>query len=405
MRRMRIALRGSLYTVLALGLCLAPLGLSGSARTAHAEEERISIKVGAEDMLIEDFLVVVSRATGKNLVWNPADKNIRGKKIMGSVALEAKKSELFPLVRSLLTFYELVMIPVGPEGSKIVLVLDARQTSSILKLKPEYVTLTPANLAQYEHADGLFITCAIPMEHMQDLRNARNALTRIVTGQNIGNVTEVPSAKTFVVTDFAPNVVAIYRLLKKMDVPSASASTTTGETETIKLQHGTAIAMAAVLQQHFAARRSAPSGGRTPRAPVVLEPNAPRVTADARTNMILVTGTAEQISKVKDVVARLDVSVQKPRVQVSVQRVSAPQVACSAHHVRLKHVQAQEMAQALQQFIASSPGIWGRNDRPSVVSHRETNSLLISASAKAFREVATLIAEMDVAPPSEDEKK
>ena len=65
-------------------------------------------------MPIEDFLMMVSRATGKNLIWNPADKNIRGKKIKGSVELEAKVGELFPLVRSLLTFYELIMIPVGP---------------------------------------------------------------------------------------------------------------------------------------------------------------------------------------------------------------------------------------------------------------------------------------------------
>ena len=104
------------------------------------------------------------------------------------------------------------------------------------------------------------------MEHMQDLRNARNALTRIVTGQNIGNVTEVPSAKTFVVTDFAPNVVAIYRLLKQMDVPSASASTTTGETEAIKLQHGTATdhggGLAAALRW---LAPPAPRSGRTPR--------------------------------------------------------------------------------------------------------------------------------------------
>ena len=69
------------------------------------------------------------------------------------------------------------MIPVGPAGYQVQLVMDARQTSSILKLKPDYVKLTDENLSTYENQDGKFITTTIRVQNMTDLRNARNAST------------------------------------------------------------------------------------------------------------------------------------------------------------------------------------------------------------------------------------
>ena len=192
-------------------------GLEGGIAWAD-DGDTVTLDIGDEEVEIEDFLRAVAKHTKTPLVWNPQDKNIRGKKIIGNVNLRAPKGELFALARALLTVYELVMIPVGPGDYKVQLVMDARNLGAILKLKPEYVKLTDEKLGIYESADGKFITTTIRVENMTDLRNARNALTRIVTGSNIGNVTEVPAAKAFVVTDFAPNVVAIYRLLREMDV-------------------------------------------------------------------------------------------------------------------------------------------------------------------------------------------
>ncbi len=374
-----------------LGICaLALVFLIGSpARHALAEDD-VVIHV-PEDMGMEEFLTTVAKTTGTSLVWNPIDRTIRDKRLKGGIDLRAPQEEMFDLVRGLLAFYDLAIIPVGPGGHEIHLVMDARQTSSILKLKPVTVTLTEDNLARYAHADGLFITTSIQVEHMRDLRSARNALARIVTGQNIGNVTEVPDTKTFVVTDFAPNVVTVYRLLKRMDQPRPEASTTFGRTVAVAPAHARATTLALVLAQHFAPRVPA---ARPSRAPQISErpSSVPRITADARTNRILITGTEAEVKQVQAAIALLDIAV--PTAAVPARQAKAPTV--SAHVIRLSHAQAAQTARALTQLIRSSPALSaGGATRPTVVPHDETNALLVSASDADLIWIRAILRDLD----------
>ena len=345
----------------------------------HAGEDVISVNIGDEDVLIEDFLRVIARATKTPLVWNPSDKNIRGKKIIGSLSMKAPRKELFELVRSLLTFYELVLIPVGPPGHQIQLVMDARQLSSILKLKPEPVLLTDENLADYEHKDGKFLSAVIRVEHMTDLRFARNALTRVVTGQNIGSVVEVPAARAFLVTDFAPNVVRAYRLIREMDVPAYAAAL---GAECVLLEHAAAADVARVLIDQMVSR----STPQVPNAPPL--PRAPRITPDMRTNMVILTGTPAQLARAKTIVAKLDVRIHP----------TPPDV----HLLRLSNIAAEPTAAALQQLIRSAPALWRaagpRGPTVQVVAHAESNSLLVCAHPREFQKVRELVSALDVEP-------
>ena len=392
---------------LVLALVLTPGSFAGEqSGLASAEENLIRIDIGKEDILIEDFLRTVSRAAEVPLVWNPSDKNIRGKKIIGSVALEAPQQELFPLVRALLTFYELVMIPVGPPGYQVQLVMDARATSSILKLKPEYVELNAENIDLYRHADGKFITTTIRVENMNDLRNARNALTRIVTGQNIGNVTEVPAANAFVVTDFAPNVVAIYLLLREMDVKPAGREVLS---EYVILEHSLAEELEPVLTDLFTGRERITTG--QPRRPTPgssasaqNEDPEPRIIADPRTNKLILYGIKRDLDEIKLVIEQLDeaVTLQNDRV----------------HVVRLKNLEAEPTAEVLAQLIeaasifgaaaGATPGGRARpggnagtrnvreEEKPAVVADVKSNSLIIAATKRQYEELIRVIEEIDV---------
>jgi len=367
--------RGPLLLLLAVSLFAGPY----AATLAHAGEDVISVTIGDEDVLMEDFLRTVSRASKVSLVWNPSDKNIRGKKIIGSVSIRAPRKEFFGLVRSLLTFYELVMIPVGPPGYRIQLVMDARQLSSLLKLKPEPVLLTDENLAEYEHNDGRYLSAVIRVEHMTDLRFARNALTRVVTGQNIGSVVEVPAANAFLVTDFAPNVVRAYRLIREMDVPPYAAAL---GTECVFLEHAAAADVARILIDQMVSRS-------TPRAPNAAPlPRAPRITPDPRTNMVILTGTPAQLARAKTIVAKLDVRIHP----------TPPEV----HLLRLANVAAEPTAAALQQLIRSAPALWRaagpRGPTVQVVAHAESNSLLVCAYLREFQKVRDVVAELDAKP-------
>ncbi len=383
--------RASFASLFVFSLVTLSGGLALDQQIAGAEED-IVLNI-AEGVEIEELLKTVSKATGQPLIWDPSDKQIRGKRVMGGLNLKASKSELFSRVRALLTFYELVIIPVGPVDYQTLLVMDARRTSSILKLKAQYVHLTNENLAAYEYEDGLFVTTTIQVEHMKDMRNARNALSRVVTGQNIGNVTEVPDARAFVVTDFAPNVVAVYRLIKEMDQPTPEVPSD-HSFQSVSLANANAVEAAMVLTRLFttsrpAAQRSRPAAPRQAASSI-----GPKIEADARTNTILVSGKNADVEEVLRAVTVLDQDAPEPEVH--------------AHMLRLSHVPAREAANALVAIIANSRLLW-RNQAdprttPAVVAVDRVNALLISASNSAFEKIRRVVADLDEAAREDAQK-
>lgn len=376
---------------------------------AHAEDDVVIAL--SEEVEIEEFLKAVGKQTDSPLVWDPGDKQIRGKKIIGALNLKAPKGELFKIVRALLTFYELVMIPVGPDGYQVQLVMDARRTTSILKLKAQYVRLTPDNLEIYENADGLYVTTTIRVENMTDLRNARNALTRVVTGQNIGNVTEVPDAKAFVITDFAPNVVSIYRLLEEMDVKPEGKEVVS---EYVQLQHATADEIEPILTDLFTGRERVALPGRPqPRnagssAGQVSDDPDPRIIADVRTNQIIIYATKQDIGEIVKVVKHLDVPLFIQNTFV--------------HVVRLRNLEADETAEVMNSLIESTTLFGGatsttgtgnnarpvgrpaganssdpRNEeKPAIVADIKSNSLIVAATERQWEQIKKIIEEIDV---------
>jgi general secretion pathway protein D len=301
------------------------------------------------------------------------------------------------------------MIPVGPPKYQVQLIMDSRVTNNILKLKPEYVKIEEADLARLAAQDGLFITTTIKVQNMTDLRNARNALTKIVTGQNIGNVTEVPAARAFVVTDFAPNVVAIYRLLQEMDVKPRGKEITS---EYLSLRHANADEVEPILTDLFTGRERI--GQRQPQAqgqgPDVEEDPEPRIISDPRTNQIIIYGIQSDIDEIKKVVEHIDVPIWITNDRVRV--------------IRLKNLEAEETAEVLTTLIEAAtifgtdagagtgrpsggrvqpqggqanaqPSI-GQEEKPAVVADIKSNSLIIAGTQRQFEELQRVIKEIDI---------
>jgi type II secretory pathway component GspD/PulD (secretin) len=290
--------------ILLSSLALCGLLVAGPGPTARAEEEAPPAPRAEIDL--EDFLRAAARAAGVQFVWDPQDKAIRGKVITGAPDLTGPRSEVLPTTRSLLTFFDLVVVPTGPRGREIFLVIDARQTQSILKLKPAFVDLTDENLAAYEGQDGLFVTALIAAPGVPDPSAARTALQRIVTGQNIGSVVEVPPMH-FIVTDFAPNVVTVYRTLRAFQATSASRAVE--DVRTLRLAHASATDLGALLTQQFVPPPAAPQVPGRPPAP---SRDTVRVQGDPHTNTLIVSGAADLVARVLEVVKALDVPRESP---------------------------------------------------------------------------------------------
>jgi general secretion pathway protein D len=417
-------LGGLAAALLAAWLFLTPGALPGGMPSdvpgwAIGEEEPAVISI-KEETAIEDFLKAVGKKVGgKPIVWDPSTKLIKDKKIIGSLDLKAPPSQLFDLVRALLTFYDLAMVPIGPQGYEVYLVMDAKQQGAIVKLKPRTIDLNEGNLALYESQDGLFVSTNIRVENMTSLRDARTALTKITT-QNLGNVTEVPASRSFVVTDFAPNVVAIWRLLKQLDIKPTGRVVTSAY---VKLEHALADEIEPILTDLFTGRervalnrpnQGQPQGGGTD----VEEDPEPRIIPDVRTNQLIIYGTQDDIKAIQEVVAHLDVPVYIVNSRV--------------HVVQLKNLEAEDTAAVLQQLIdattifgvsagaglsgssRSSAGTSGRapgvrpagasgevaspdqEEKPAVVADVKSNSLIIAASKRQWEELENVIKLIDI---------
>ncbi len=411
---------GVLLPALALGafLLLAPAIGPRDAGRAFAEDE--PSETGSINVLapvgIEDFLRAIAQETNKPILWDPGNRQITTQKIQGALKLTGPKEQLFDMARALLTFYELIMIPVGPPQFQALLVTDTKQATGTLRLKPEFVEITDENVAMYERLDGQFITTTIRVENIRDLKDARNAVQRIVTAGNVGNVTEVPQARSFVVTDFAPNVAAIYRLIKAMDVKPQSSTLTS---KYFQLAHATAQELEPILVDLFTGRDRLSAGA--PAQPVMRQPGAqtsgdieqdpePRIISDPRTNQVIVWATLADIEEIEKVIRNLDVPtrIYDDRVRV----------------IRLKNLEALETAEVLTSLIEAASvfgtesgttstrmnerggrvaqgGSGGSSDpreesKPAVVADEKSNSLIIAGTDRQFDELRRVIDALDV---------
>jgi hypothetical protein len=344
------------------------------------------------DTTIEDFLLAVGKKLGARVAWDPSTKLIKDKRIVAG-DLRTEPGRMLSLVRGMLVPYDLVLVPMGSESERWYFVMDAKQQGAVVKLKPETIELTEANLARYESEDGLFVSAVIRIQALRNLRDARTALTKVTT-QNLGNVTEVPDGNAFVVTDFAPNVVAIYRLIRQLDVAPADAS----PARLVSLRHAKADNVARLLNAHFAPPAPTPANPQQAQAAPTAS-TGPRITSDARTNQLLIGGSPSEMQAVLKLIEGLDVPVEAQAAATA-----ATPVATNAYVLTLRNGRAQDLARVLQNVVQSS-NVWIAPDgmRPSFVPEPNSNLLVVAAHEKSMPGIRALVESLDVAVPAPKE--
>lgn len=274
------------------------LGLPGLAQDGDAGGgDSLTIKIDKE-LEVRDLLDEISKAVGRPLLYDPNGQRIRGQKVGVTINQTVPKARAFDTFRAILAFYELTLIPVGPDGHGMWLVVDSRSTNNFIKNKATWVG--PNDVQSYADRDGLYIACAFPLQHVRNLTTVRTALSTMVSPAGIGRVHEYSGG--VLVMDFAPTVAAISRILRQMDTEAAS---TAPVMETIELEHAEAPLVAATLNSMLAepdedrkvnAQRRA-SGMAPMQARVV--PYEPR-------NALVVYASRAEADRIKQLVTSLD---------------------------------------------------------------------------------------------------
>ncbi len=358
----------------------------------------VTIKIDKE-LEIKDFLDQISKATGKPLLYDPAGARVRNQKMGAGFSHQIPQERSFDVFRAILAFYELTLVPIGPKGYEIYLVIDSRSTNNFIKNKAFYVDYK--ELDKYADNDGRYISCAIPIKNIENLTTLRTALSTMVSPAGIGRVHEVPGSNSIIIMDFAPTVAAMARLIQQMDV------TPPGKTmvmEFIELKFAYAEDVADIVGELVVAQRQAvtTSGGRGRTTRVTTQSPEPRILAYEPRNALVVASTEEDFQMIKRLVEKFDqVADQGSSVEV----------------IRLNHVEAEDVADTMSQVLdglgGSLPGTGpqrptgprnqniqrtgGRNDdiEPQVVPDAATNSLILVADRKTITALKDIISQLD----------
>jgi general secretion pathway protein D len=316
-------------------LCLA---LASGAR-APAQEK--VTKRGGEEYIemdlngvsLESVLEIVQRQTGKVFLFEERIKNI---KVFMKGSPLIPKSALYSVFKSILEINGFALVKTGEGDSEVVKILDRQRIKS--QPTPTYpgarVRQDPSILPKDEE----MVTMVYHLKYAES-RTAATSLRQVVN-QQFGNILPIPNVNVLVITDLAPNMRRIVRILELLDTPGEQV-----EWEVIRLRWAdpeeTSGKIDKVLQVH---RRFAE------RLQIQLGPPA-RLVPDLRTSSIVVQGSADDMARIKKLLSQLDVPLEEEPSTI--------------HLYRLKHTSAK-----------------GYEDRPGMV---DTVNAIINANPDLIR--------------------
>lgn len=355
----------------------------------------------------------IHKATGRSILYDEtSNQKIKTAKVQFVGSHVIRESELFDWLQAVLSFNNLVLVPVGPtspDGSQQWFCLD--QNNPMIKAKPVYVSEN--DILELADRDGLYVVTTFTLKHISDTARVRQALTGLSTQTaSIGRIQDVPGSRAVIIGDFAPVVAAMKHLVDQIDVDNFRIEP---RMEVVELQHAVASELGPVLQDLI---ESGDQAQRRPQQPGQAdEEPAPKIIPDDRLDALIIYATERYMQKIKTLIDQLDV----------------PTRARGRLHFRaLKHTDAGDMASLLSDLIdgterSSSTGRStsttrrttrpqtptantgggaggafggaGAEGRPVIIPDGKSNSLIIQSSPTQFESIDELITKLDTSRP------
>jgi general secretion pathway protein D len=339
----------SLHAALGL-LLIILLSASFPAKSyAQAEEEK-KWQINFKDSDIQEVIKFVADITGKTVIIDP---RVKGKvKVISANALSEK--EIYDLFLSVLETQGFTAIDVG----NIVRVIprkDAR-TSAVPVVN------------QANFGTDAYITQVIQLYNVSASKVL--PVLRPLAPQHAHLAAYEPS-NAIIVSDTVANIARLTEIIEHIDRAGVA------ETDVIPLEYAQAAELATILQQLSKSDQDSPKNTQAV------------IVADQRSNSILVTGDQVRRNKVRELVARLDVSQpQSGNVRV----------------IYLEYADAEEVATVLAKVVSSisklepetSKGVKPSAENASVEADPATNSLLITADADTMESLLSVIKRLDI---------
>ncbi len=256
------------------------------------------------------------------------------------------------------------------------------------------------------------VTYLMRLEHIE--ASQLNGILKSMVSRD-GQVTVFAPSNALVISDYAPNIRRLRRMVDTLDVAGGD-----DEIQIVRIQHATASEVAETVKQVF----EVDSGGqqnqsrRTPRARAQQkaeeaaddaedEVSISKIVADDRTNQIVIRANQRSFEAIKSLVSRIDVPV-------------ADGEQGKVHVYYLENASAEDLASTLSSLSSNASPNQGATNRRrptnpnnsnqpaaaeavalfegevQVTAEPSTNSLIIVASPRDFRALRRIIAQLDL---------
>ena len=317
---------------------------------AHAQNPSANTAtLNLNDADIRVLINTVSEATGKNFIIDPRVKA----KVTVVSSKSMKKDELYEVFLSILDVHGFAAVPSG-DIIKILPDVNAKQGA------------VPTGLSQATERDQL-ITQVVALENIA--ANQLVPILRPLVPQQ-GHLAAYAPTNVLVITDRAANISRLLTIIASIDRPDND------EIEIVRLEHASANEVVriitALLQQHT-------SKGMTPKSSTI--------TADDRTNSVLVTGDKAQRIRIIKIIKELDAPLESSG---------------NTRVIFLKYSNAKDMVSILQGVSAKSKEGKGKgqanNQREGVDIQADegNNALIITAQPSVIQDLMVIIRQLDI---------
>jgi general secretion pathway protein D len=331
-------------------LVLILLGVSAPIIAVAQVEEEKKWQINFKDSDIQEVIKFVADITGKTVIIDP---RVKGKvKVISANALTEK--ELYDLFLSVLETQGFTAIEVG----NIVRVIprkDARTSAVPVTNNPNFGT--DAYITQVIQLYNVSASKVLPV-------------LRPLAPQHAHLAAYEPS-NAIIISDTVANIARLTDIIERIDRAGVA------ETDVVPLEYAQAAELATILQQLSKNDKDSPQNTQAV------------IVADQRSNSILVTGDQVRRNKVRELIARLDVSQpQSGNVRV----------------IYLEYADAEEVATVLSKVVSSisklepdsSKGAKSSAENASVEADPATNSLLITADADTMESLLSVVERLDI---------
>ena len=405
-----------------LGRAVAALALTlGAAGTAAAQGDDEEVYViqeqggtyvlnfaqseDDEGMSLYQFVNACEQVTELNFTWGAETEallknqqvNLLGVKTIRPTETQTVKERFYSFFQVMMIISDFVCTEIGEDDISVIKI-DSLATAARNNLRAGALYVEPERLADYEDQPATLITTVVSLPNT-DVRQVSNSMRSMITDPNTQQMLPAGNSQSMVLVGFGSNVVALANMLRIIDEASETEEVP-AEFDVIKLEYASAEDIAATVEELLEAANNARSAGpqaQGPQGAINRNQAEAKILTDNRTNSLLVMALPDDMPRIKELVARLDVDV--------VERER------NYHIYALENVSAEDLAETLDDFLQDAvqleQGNGGGNQRGGapratnnqreyvVVADAETNSLLIAANRTRYEELQSLIERLD----------